>query len=280
MSAAAGLFRAPAHSVVASPDRGVPTRPVTLPQVIRSEWIKFRTLRSTLAVLGVALVGLVVIALVVAHNTRHITPNLAANDIVASSPLQGYFLGQLLMGALGVLFVTGEYSTGMIRATLVAVPKRLPVLWAKLVVFATVAVATLVPTCIVAFIAAQALLSHYRTGFSLGDPHVVRVVVGTGVYLTLVGVIGSALGWIVRSTPGALVAYVTLMLILPVLLGNAFGTTGKQVGEYLPTNAGSAFISNLPEQPALSPWTGGFIVLAWTVAALGVAAVVLRRKDA
>ena len=111
--------------------------PVTLPRVIASEWLKFRTLRSTVALLAAAVVGMVVLGAVIAHNTRD-PAGLDPEDVVASGPLQGYYLGQLLIGALGVLVVSGEYSTGMIRATLAAVPRRLPVLLGKVVVLVAV----------------------------------------------------------------------------------------------------------------------------------------------
>lgn len=261
---------------------GIEAQPVTLRRVIKSEWIKFWTLRSTWLVLGGAVAGMVVLALVVAYNTRHITSNLQANDIAPSSTLQGYYLAQLLIGALGVLFVSGEYGTGMIRSTLVAVPRRLPVLWAKLAVFVTVTVTSMVAISIVAFLCAQALLSHYRTGYSLSEPGVLRVVIGTGIYLTLVGMIGGALGWIVRSTPGALVAYFALVLVLPVLFGDALGNWGKEVAQFLPSQAGASFSTSIPESPSysLSPWVGLLVLAGWVVVALAVAAGVLRRRDA
>jgi len=264
-----------------SAEPGAEAQPVTLRRVIRSEWIKFWTLRSTWAVLGAAVVSMLVLALVVAYNTRHLTSNLQANDIAPSSTLQGYYLGQLLIGALGVLFVSGEYGTGMIRSTLVAVPRRLPVLWAKLVVFVTVTAASMITVSIVAFVCAQALLSHYRTGFSLGDPGVLRVVLGTGIYLTLVGMIGGALGWIVRSTPGALVAYFAVVLVLPVLFGDALGNWGKEVAQYLPSQAGASFSTSIPESSySLSPWVGLLVMAGWVAVALAVAGGVLRRRDA
>ncbi len=254
--------------------------PVTLPRVIGSEWLKFRTLRSTLAVLGAAMLGMLVIALVVAFNTRQLTPNLQANDLSPSATMQGYYLGQLLIGALGVLFVTGEYSTGMIRATLVAVPRRTPVLWGKLVVFVSVVLVATTATCLVSFLAAQALLARYRPGYSLADPGVLRVVVGTAVYLTLAGLIGAAYGWIVRSTPGALVAYFGTMVVLPVLFGAVLGNWGKHVAEYLPTQAGAAFSTSVGEPPSLAPWPGLLVMLAWVVLGLAVSATLLRRRDA
>ena len=261
---------------------GVEAQPVTLRRVIKSEWIKFWTLRSTWLVLGGAVAGMVVLALVVAYNTRHITSNLQANDIAPSSTLQGYYLAQLLIGALGVLFVSGEYGTGMIRSTLVAVPKRLPVLWAKLAVFVSVTLTSMVAVSVVAFLCAQALLSHYRTGFSLSEPGVLRVVIGTGIYLTLVGMIGGALGWIVRSTPGALVAYFAVVLVLPVLFGDALGNWGKEVAQFLPSQAGASFSTSIPESPAysLSPWIGLLVLAGWVAVALAIAAGVLRRRDA
>ena len=279
MSSSAVVTPPSAARRAAAPDAAA--QPVTLRRVIRSEWIKFWTLRSTWAVLGAAVVGMLVLAVVVAYNTRHLTSNLQANDIAPSSTLQGYFLGELLIGALGVLFVSGEYSTGMIRSTLVAVPRRLPVLWAKLVVFVTITAVSMVTVSIVAFVSAQALLSHYRTGFSLSDPGVLRVVIGTGVYLTLVGMIGAALGWIVRSTPGALVAYFAIVLVLPVLFGDALGNWGKEVAQFLPGQAGASFSTSIPDSSySLSPWVGLLVLAGWVALALAIAAGVLRRRDA
>jgi ABC-2 type transport system permease protein len=256
------------------------SQPVTLSRVITSEWIKFATLRSTLSVLAGAAVGMVVIALLVGYNTRHLSASLDANDIVASSPMQGYYLGQLLIGALGVLFVTGEYSTGMIRATMTAVPKRVPVLWAKLIVFVAATLSTMLVVCLIAFLAAEGLISHYRPGISLSSPGALRVVLGTAVYLTLIGTIGAAIGWIVRSTPGALVTYLATILVIPVILGEAVGHWGKHVAEILPSEAGASFIQTIAEPPSLAPWTGLAVMVAWVIGFLVVAVICLRRRDA
>jgi ABC-type transport system involved in multi-copper enzyme maturation permease subunit len=175
--------------------------------------------------------------------------------------------------------VTGEYSTGMIRSTMSAVPHRLPVLWAKLTVLLAVTASLLIPVSVLAFLSAQGLLSRYRTGYSLADPDVLRVVLGTGIYLTLVGLIGMALGWIVRSTPGALVAYVAAVLVLPAIFGNVLGTWGKHVAEYMPSSAGASFSTSLHEPPSLAPWPGLAIMVGWVVALFVVAAISLRRRD-
>lgn len=257
-----------------------PVEPVTYPRVVVSEWIKFRSLRSSWLVLGGAVLGMLVVGLIIAYNTRHLTAGQDPNDLVASAPLQGYYLAQLLIGALGVLFVTGEFSTGLVRSTFAAVPTRLPVLWAKLTVFVALVAVSMIVVSVLSFLASQALIGHYRTGFSLDSPGALRAVIGTGVYLTLVGVIGAMIGWIVRSTPGSLVAFAGLLLVLPVLFGNLFSTWGKHVAEFLPDQAGAAFATDLPESPHLSPWAGLLVLLAWVVALLVVALVELRRRDA
>ena len=258
----------------------VASEPVTLGRVATSEWIKFRTLRSTLAVLGGAVATVLAIGLIVAYNTRHLTANLQPDDHVQSATMQGYLLAQLLIGALGVMFVSGEYSTGMIRSTLTAVPKRLPVLWAKIVVFVTVTAAAMLATCVITFVAAQALIGNYRTGYSLTDPGVLRVVLGTAVYLTLIGILGAAIGWIMRSTPGALVSFAGLVLVLPVLFGHLLGSWGQHVGQYLPSTAGGSFITSIRAANTLTPWTGLAVLGLWAVVGLAIAAVQLRRRDA
>lgn len=254
-------------------------RPVTQTKVIASEWLKFRTLRSTVAVLAAAVLGLLVLGLVIAYNTRHLA-GLAPEDAAASGTLQGYYLGQLLIGALGVLFVTGEYSTGMIRSTLAAVPRRQPVLRAKFVVFTLVVAVTMIAASFAAFLLAQEVLSHYRGGYSLSDPTALRVVIGTGVYLTFIGLLGGALGWILRSTPGALVATLGLILVIPVLFGELLGHWGKRVAEYLPTGAGASFSTSVRAPETLAPWVGLGVMAAWVVVATVVASVLLHRRDA
>ena len=257
----------------------VHSEPVSLPRVVKSEFIKFRSLRSSWAVLGGAVLGMLVVALLVGYNTRHLAKNLQPDDVVPSSPLQGYYLGQLLIGALGVLFVSGEFSTGMIASTMAAVPKRLPVLWAKLLVFSSIILVTMTTVSVVAFLLGEGVIGHFRTAYGLGDPTALRAAVGTGVYLTLVGVIGGALGWIVRSTPGALVAYFATILVVPVLFSSVLGTWGKDVGQYLPSTAGRSFVSSLREPQTLTPWVGLAVLAAWAVLAVVLAAVQLRRRD-
>lgn len=265
-----------------TPRRGVAGRvdgPVTGRGTIASEWLKFRSLRSTVLVLVVAMLGMVLFATIIAFHTQSVAGK-DPEDVVASGPLQGYYLGQLLIGSLGVLVVSSDYSSGMIRSTLAAVPKRLPVLFAKTVVFAAVVGAAMIAATVVAFYVAQAVLSGHRATFSLADGSTLRVVIGTGIYLMLVGLIGSIFGWIVRSTPGALVATLGVILVLPILLRLVFSSWGTYIVAYLPTGAGASFSTILRQPHALSPWVGLAVMLAWVVAGLIAAAVVLQRKDA
>jgi len=257
----------------------VAVAPVTFGRVVRSEWLKFQTLRSTWSVLAGAVVGMIVIAGIIGWNTRSGT-NLAPEDLAPSATLQGYYLGQLLIASLGVLFVSGEYGTGMIRSTLAAVPRRLPVLAGKAVVFTGIVLVAMTATAFAAFLVAQSILGRYRPAFSLSDPGVLRVVVGTGVYLTLIGLLGAAIGWIVRSTSGALVSVAALVLVLPVVFGNLFGSWGRHVAAYLPNGAGASFSTTYGNPGGLSAWAGFGVMLAWVVVGFGVAAVLLRRRDA
>lgn len=254
-------------------------QPINQTRAIVSEWVKFRTLRSSVWLIAAAILGMIAIGLLVAFNTRHLAANIQSNDADPSGPLQGYYLAIYLMGALGVVFVSGEYGTGMIRSTLTAVPRRLPVVWAKALVLTVVALITMTVASFAAFLAAQALISHYRPGHSLGEPGVLRVVIGTGVFLTLITLLGSALGWIIRNTPGAIVTFFGLVVLLPVLL-SFFGTAGRSIAQYSPIYAGSSFIQSTPEPPALSPWTGLLVLAGWVIVLMALGIWRLPRQDA
>ena len=202
-------------------------RDVSFVRVINSEWIKFRTLRSTWYVLAGAMVAMIGIALLIGANLGPKWNTLSAQNSAPSVVLQGYFLAQLLIGVLGVLFVSAEYTTGMIRSTLAAVPGRISVVAAKGLVFGGVALATMVTASVIGFLGAQAFLSQYNHGVSLGSAGVLRVVLGTGAYLALVGLLGAAIGWILRSTAGGIAALFGLLLVVPVIL-NALPGSARQ----------------------------------------------------
>ena len=253
---------------------------VTPGRILNSEWIKFRTLRSSWLTLLGAVIAMVGTGLIVGYVTGTSDwATLDGENTFASATVRGYLLTQLIVGVLGVLFVTGEYGTGMIRSTFAAVPRRLHVLAAKTVVFSTVALVTMTLASFAAFFGGQIFLSADDHGSSLSDPGALRAVAGVGVYLMLVGALGGALGWIVRSTAGAITALVALLLILPVLVG-FLPALGTDIAKFLPSDAAEAFVSSGPVANALAPWTGLGVLVLWVALALAAATVLLRRRDA
>jgi len=175
-----------------------PVPRVTLPRVVRAEWIKLRSLRSTVVTLALAAVVVVGLGLLIsAVNAGDITtpdggrPPGTSTDPVDVS-LAGVNLATLVVAVLGVLLMAGEYSTGMIRSSMAAVPRRLPVLWGKAVAFTAVAFPVLLVAVVVAFLGGQAVIGDGGAG--LTDDGVPRVLVGSAAYLTGVGLLGIGLG--------------------------------------------------------------------------------------
>ena len=262
---------------------------VTTPRVLRSEWTKLVSLRSTYytllaTVLIIVGFGVGVSAAIAATGTEALEaqgPGGAqpALDAVAIS-LNGVGLAQLAIGVLGVLLISGEYSTGMIRSTLMAVPRRLPVLWSKAFLLVLVTVALTVPAAFAAFLLSQAILGDTGLQASLDDPGVLRAVVGAGLYLAVTALLGLALGTILRSTAGAIATLVALLLIAPALALALPAAWQEAVTPYLPANAGQAVWMLTPPPGSLDPWVGLAVYLAYALVAMLVAAVLLVRRDA
>ena len=254
--------------------------------VTQSEWIKFRSLRSTVWSLLVTLVltvGLgVLFSAIRAHRYNQVGGHGAreAFDAISTS-LRGTFLAQLAIGVLGVLIVTGEYSTGMIRSSIGAVPHRVPVLVAKAVVFAAVSLVVAEIATFVAFLVGQQALSSTHRQASLSTAHAVQSVVGGGLYLTLIGLLGVGFGFILRNTAGAIGALVGVVLVLPILANALPDPYATDVSKYLPLSVGDQLISSAHADPALlAPWTGFALLAGYVVVALVAGAVVLKRRDA
>ncbi len=257
---------------------------VTQWRVVVSEWVKLRSLRSTLWTLGAAAVALVGLGVLIAYvRTTQTVPDTGpgpSTDDPTATALAGVNFGQLAIGVLGVLVVTGEYSTGMIRATLTAVPRRLPVVWAKSVVFAVVTFVVSLVSVLVAFFGAQAILAGSDLQTTFVADGVARAVVGAALYLTVVGLLGMALGWLLRSTAGAIAALFALLLVVPVVFGLLPASWNDTVGPYLPNNAGRAVMTVAADGSLLSPWTGFAVFCGYAAVALVAGAVRLVRRDA
>jgi ABC-type transport system involved in multi-copper enzyme maturation permease subunit len=194
--------------------------------------------------------------------------------------LRGLFLSSLSIGVLGVLVTSSEYATGTIRTTLTAVPQRHWVLSAKAVTFGAVAFAVSIASAATAFFAGQAVLAGKNLGVSITDADVLRAVVGAAFYLLAAGLLGLALGAILRSTASAISTLVSLLFVL-FLLGQALPDPwNNDVTKFLPGRAGAALFATRADSSLLSPGTAFVVLVAWLVAAYALAAVLLARRDA
>jgi hypothetical protein len=193
--------------------------------------------------------------------------------------LTGIAIAQLAVGVLGVLLLSGEYATGMIRASLTAVPKRLPLFWAKLAVFAGVVGAICIVASFAAFFAGQALLSSKHVDISITSPDALRMVVGAGIYMTLIGIIGMALAGLLRNTAAAISTLVAVFFVIPPIMFLLPSGVADRVGPYLPSNAGQSFWTHQTGVHLSAP--AGFAVLCgWAAATVAAAAFRLKRADA
>jgi ABC-type transport system involved in multi-copper enzyme maturation permease subunit len=257
---------------------------VTPGRVLLSEWTKLRTLRSTLFSLLAAVILIIGFSILVCSLIAASWPPPSKQDIETFNPtevsLAGRLFAQLALGVLGVLVMTGEYSTGMIRATLSAVPKRIPVLWAKALVYGLTCLVLTLVSVLVAFFLGQAILSSKDIQASIGDPGVARVVFGTALYLTGVGLLGLALGALLRNTAGAISTLFGLLFVVPIVVHFLPASWNDAIAKYLPSNAGQV-IADLHAGPdSLAPWTGLLVFFLYAVIGLVLAGVALVRRDA
>jgi len=270
-----------------------PAAPVTRPvykvtgrRVLRSEWAKLWSLRSTWITLVVGVVALIAFGAIAAARYKsmtgsgqHMDPDFTDASAV-SLALFGVTFGQLALGVLGVLFTAGEYSTGMIRSTLAAVPRRLPVLSSKAAVYGTVAFIVGTVAASGGFLIANATVTGTSAHVSLSDPGVLRSLLGAGIYLGLVGVIGVALGALLRSVAGGISVLVASLMLIPGLLSLLPTIWRNDITPYLPSNAGEALFTVGHTSGILAPGAGGLVLVAWAVLALAGAAWRLVRTDA
>jgi ABC-type transport system involved in multi-copper enzyme maturation permease subunit len=252
---------------------------VTFARVVHSEWIKFRSLRSSWITLLAALAIMVAFGAILGYSTGSGWATADPEDRAVSGALRGYFLGQLLIGVLGVLFVSGEYGTGMIRSTLTAVPRRLPVVAAKAVVFALVAAVSMAVAGLLAFLVSAAILSSYGHGVSPASPGAVRAVAGTAFYLAMIGLLAGGLGWIVRSTAGGIATLFALLLIVPTMLQLLTWPWLQDLGRYLPSEAARSFLTGYHAPGSLTAGAGLAVLAGWVVVVLGLGTAVLKRRD-
>jgi ABC-type transport system involved in multi-copper enzyme maturation permease subunit len=258
-----------------------------LPDLLHSEWTKLRTVRSsywTLLSAVVAMVGLsAILSAVYVAQYAHVSASDRATFDPASFSLTGSFLAQLAIAVLGVLVITNEYGSGMIRATLAAVPQRLNVLASKAAVFAGVTLVVSTVACFVSFFVGQWILSSKGVGTTLGADNGLRTVLGTALYLAVLGLLALGIGSIIRKTAGAIAAVLGLILVVPVI-ASLLPSSMNAFEKFLPSNAGQALINGGSRHgsttPQLAPWAGFGVFCLWAAASLIVAGVLLVRRDA
>ena len=252
-------------------------------QVIRSEWTKIRSVASTVWTLSLAVVVTIGLGILISALSKNEFDNMSREDKLSFDPtfisFAGMSLGQLAMIVFGVLVVSNEYSTGMIRTSLAAVPQRGTFLFSKIAVATALALAVGLVTSFVAFFLGQAMLGSHRA--EIGDPHVLRAVIGGGVYMTLIAVFSMGVAAMLRSPMLSLGILMPFFFLISNILGNVDAT--KKIGRYLPDQAGSKImqvITPIDDDTPYGPWGGLGIMALWVIAVLVGGYVLLKRRDA
>jgi len=272
------------------------TRPPVLPPpsgragfggALRSEFTKIRSVRSTYWTLLVLLAVSIGIGAAIsggtAANWSHTSPSDRATFDATQASVAGlFYLGQLVIVVLGAMVLTAEYSTGMIRTSLTAMPRRLVVYTAKVAVFAAIALVVTLVAAFVAFFLGQALLASTHDNATLSQPNVLRAVFGAALYVTLCGLFAFAAGAILRHTAAAITSVIGLLFVIPILANLLPNSWYLDVERWLPDAAGRALSVTVgANDPHLfSPWAQFAVFAVYTVVLLAVGAALFRRRDA
>jgi ABC-2 type transport system permease protein len=263
----------------------VPPLRVTQRRVLLSEFTKFRSLRSTMWTLLAAVVLMIGLGALFSgvtasqYHTFDWAERAAFNPVTNS--LNGVIFAVVAFGVLGVLLTGGEYSTGMIRSSLTAVPRRLPVLWGKVAVFAGSILSVSLVASFISFFLGQALLSSHHLGVPVTAHDALRSIIGAALYLTVAGLIGLALGALLRNTAAGIATFAGVFFVIPLLATLLPASISNHLAQYLPSNAGGVVWGGAAHLPnALSPWTGFALLCGYAVIVICAGAWRLRRSDA
>jgi ABC-2 type transport system permease protein len=267
---------------------------VTFPRLVRSEWIKLWTVRSTWWVVPITVLIQAGFAwLFTFFSVREVENGTIPADVfgefTAADLVQGLILAQLTISVLAVLTITGEYSTGMIRSTLTTAPRRLPALWAKgLVVLVVTWLTGVVGTLLAVAVTYPVLGETYR--IDLGSEINQRILLATPLYMVGIALLAYAIGALLRHSAAALATVLGLLLVITPLFAGLPVQFLREIAPFLPSNAGLRVLDDSTESiealraasdvAVLTPWQGFGVLIAWGLLALGVAAVLLRRRDA
>ncbi|CEA07250.1 ABC-2 family transporter protein [Arthrobacter saudimassiliensis] len=276
------------------PARAAGNERVTFPRVLRSEWIKVTTLRSTVILLSITVVVMIGLAALYAWSTAvaadfqdqagAMGPQGIGTDfqqMAYDAPSSGVVFGQLLIASLAVVLIASEYTTGMIRSTMVAVPTRIPALLAKTLVTAVVAFVVGVAAAFASYFVAQPLLAPENLEFGLDAPGVLASIINTGTFLALVAVMGVAIGALLRSTAGGVVTIIGLLFVLGIIVSLFSGLADwiPDAARFLPDSAGARLVSTQTGEGQLTQLQGGLVMAAWAAGLLAAAALVVKKRD-
>ena len=256
----------------------------TLAASTRAEWLKFRTVRSSIlgVVVTIALtIGLgVLVAIVTRKNWNQLSTIRVATFDPVSVSLVGTILAQFAVGVIGALFITTEYSSGSIRTTLAAVPNRFRLITSKVVVL-TLSIALIGEvTCVTAFLIAQQIFRGVVPTASLSNGPVLRSVMLAGLYLTLLALLGFALGLILRQSASSISVFVAVLLIVP-LIGLFLPQSWQNVfSKFEPSTLGQSMESPINQVNAFGAWSATGILLGYIAVMLTVAMTLFERRDA
>jgi ABC-2 type transport system permease protein len=267
-------------TTVIGPPPAAGYRPATFAHAFLSEWTKIRTLRSTFFTLAATVAFVVGLGALISYESSvHFGPGNGPWDPTSIS-LSGLVIGQLTIAVLGVLAITSEYSTGMIRTSLAAVPRRGRLLAAKAAVFGAVALVTGELVSWVAFFVGQLLISGHQPTASLSQPDVARAVVGGGLYIALIGLMAIAAGTILRYTAAAITAVIGVLFVLPGVLEALPNSRRLPVEKYWPTRAGEQILVVTRDANTLPAWLGFGELALFVAVLLALGYFLLQRRDA
>jgi ABC-2 type transport system permease protein len=257
---------------------------------LRSEFTKIRSVRSTywsLLALVVITIGIgALFAFGRVQNFSQMPAAIQATDRAheisraTQQSLFGLILGQLVIAVLGALVITSEYSTGMIRTSLSVMPRRGVSLAAKATVFGAIALVVGLFTSFVSYFVGQAILSSQHINSTIGQPGVLRAVVGGGLFLAVCGLLSFGLGAIIRHTAGAITASIGVLFVLFILSGFLPYNWAVHIDKWVPFNAGGAIWENQSGTAMFSPWVGFLVFCIYAAVALVAGLVLFRNRDA
>lgn len=253
---------------------------VTFGRVLSSEWLKLRSLRSTVILLASTVAVMVGLGMLAAWGST-----LASRDgqpvteqAIQGTATAGLTFGQLIVGALAVLLISSEFGTGMIRSTMIAVPRRTPAVLAKALVIALVSYIVGTVSAFGTYFAVQPVLAPDDMGFDL-DAAVLGSLLCTGLYLSLVALMGLALGTLLRNSAGGIVTLSALLLVIPMALSMIPGDLIENIAKYLPSNAGAQLTATQIADGSLTQLQGGLVMAAWAIIPLIIVLVAVKRRD-